>query len=156
MNGRNELIFGVETLHRPGNKVTVSDFASFEFSEKYDTFYESKCHFLVKIPRNRKKMHFWLIKGVIFLQKLKISKIWNRNFVAGPMKSLYTKNQLIPTFRLWLLFFLRRKSSSEIATRKSEKIAVFWPKIGQFSKFFKNQLGSVSYTHLTLPTILRV
>ena len=34
----------------------------------------------------------------------------------------------------------RRKCSTEIATRKSEKITVFRPKIGQFSKFFKNPL----------------
>ena len=69
-----------------------------------------------KILRSRNKIPFWPIKGVIFLQKLKISKIQNRNFVAGPMKSLYTK----------------------IATQKSEKIVVFQPKIGLFSKCFKN------------------
>ena len=66
------------------------------------------------------KMPFWLIKGVIFLQKLKICKIQERNFVAGPMKSIYTKNQLIPTFRLWLLFF-----SGENVVPKSQRENTF-------------------------------
>ena len=51
MNGRNELIFGVETLYRPCNKLMDSDFVNFEFLEKYDTFYEPKGHFFVKNPR---------------------------------------------------------------------------------------------------------
>ena len=69
------------------------------------------------------KMPFWLVKGVIFLQKLKICKIQERNFVAGPMKSLYTKNQLIPTICLWLLFFYSKKVVQKSQRKNRKKSA---------------------------------
>ena len=82
-------------------------------------------------------MPFWLIKGVIFLQKLKISKIWNLQFVAGPMRSLYTKNQLIPTIRLWLLFFSGEKGGPKSQRANRKKSTFFGRKSANFRNFSK-------------------
>ena len=83
------------------------------------------------------KIPFWLIKGVIFLQKLKISKIWDHQFVAGPMKSLYTKNQLIPTFRLWLLFFSGENVVPKSQRENRKKSPFFGQKSANFRNFSK-------------------
>ena len=77
---------------------------------------------------------FWLIKGVLFLRKLTVSKIQKRKFVSGPMKSLYTKNQLIPTIRLWLLFFSGEKVVPKSQHENREKSPFF----GQNSAKFRN------------------
>ena len=91
-------------------------------------------------------MSFWLIKGVIFFQKLKISKIWNRNFVAGPMKSLSTKNQLILTIPLWLLFFSGEKGGP-ISQRKNRKKSTFFGRksanFRNFSKIIRNLIKHI-------------
>ena len=84
-----------------------------------------------------KQISFWLIKGVIFLQKLKISKIWDHQFVAGPMKSLYTKNQLIPTFRLWLLFFSGENVVPKSQRENQKKSPFFGEKSATFQNFLK-------------------
>ena len=67
-------------------------------------------------------MPFWLIKGVIFLKKLKISEIQMHNFAAGAMKSLYTGNQLMT---IPLLISILFKRTAKIATRKSKKKLFF-------------------------------
>ena len=82
-------------------------------------------------------MHFWLIKGVIFHQKLKISKIWNRIFVTRLMKSLYTKNPLIPTTRLWLLFFSGEKVVPKMQRRNRKKSPFLGQKSANFQNFSK-------------------
>ena len=82
-----------------------------------------------------KQISFWLIKGVIFLQKLKISKIWDHQFVAGPMKSLYTKNQLIPTFRLWLLFFSGENVVPKSQRENLKKLLFVGEKSANFQNF---------------------
>ena len=82
-------------------------------------------------------MPFWLIKGVIFFQKLKISKIWNHQFVAGPMKSLYTKNQLILTIPLWLLFFSGEKGGPKSQRENRKKSTFFGRKSANFRNFSK-------------------
>ena len=91
-------------------------------------------------------MPFWLIKGVIFFQKLKISKIWNRNFVAGPMKSLSTKNQLILTIPLWLLFFSGEKGGP-ISQRENRKKSTFFGRksanFRNFSKIIRNLIKHI-------------
>ena len=83
------------------------------------------------------KMPFCLIKGVIFLQKLKISKIQERNFVAGPMRSLYTKNQLILTTRLWLLFFSGENVVPKPQRENRKKSPFFGQKSANFQNFSK-------------------
>ena len=83
------------------------------------------------------KMPFWLIKGVIFLQKLKICKIQERNFVAGPMKSLYTKNQPIPTISLWLLFFSGENVVPKSQRENWKKSPFFGQKSANFRNFSK-------------------
>ena len=114
-----------------------SDFANFEFLEKYDIFFSQKGIFL-QFPRIfYEKMPFWLIKGVIFLQKLKISKIWIHQFVAGPMKSLYTKNQLNPTIRLWLLFFCGENLVPKLQRKNREKSPFYGQKSANFRNFSK-------------------
>ena len=99
-----------------------------------------------KILWNRRKMPFWLIKGVMFFQKLKISKIWNRNFVAGPMKSLSTKNQLILTIPLWLLFFSGEKGGP-ISQRENRKKSTFFGRksanFRNFSKILRNLIKHI-------------
>ena len=65
----------------------VSDFANFEFLEKYDTFYEPKGHFLVK------KFSEIVQKNAILAHKLghnsvKISKI---PYVLLLLQALYRK-----------------------------------------------------------------
>ena len=82
-------------------------------------------------------MPIWLIKGVIFFQKLKISKIRDHQFVAGPMRSLYTKNQLIPTIRLWLLFFCGENVVPKSQRENREKSPFFGDKSANFQKFSK-------------------
>ena len=82
-------------------------------------------------------MPFWPIKGVIFLLKLNISKIQERNFVAGTMKSLYTKNQPIPTIRLWLLFFSGENVVPKSQRENREKSPFFGQKSANFRNFSK-------------------
>ena len=83
------------------------------------------------------KIPFWLIKGFIFLQKLKVNKIWDHQFVARPMKSLYTKNQLIPTIRLWLLFFSGEKVVPKSQRENRKKSQFFGQKSANFQNFSK-------------------
>ena len=83
------------------------------------------------------KMPFWLIKGVMNFQKLKISKIQERNFVAGPMKSIYTKNQLNPTFGHWLLFFSGENVVPKSQRENREKSPFFGQKSANFRNFSK-------------------
>ena len=83
------------------------------------------------------KMPFWLIKGVIFLQKLKISKIQERNFVAGPMNSLCTKNQLIRNIHLWLLFFSGENVVPKSQRGNRKKSPFFGQKSANFQNFSK-------------------
>ena len=82
-------------------------------------------------------MPFWLVKSVIFLRKLKITKIQERNFVAGPMRSLYTKNQLIPTIRLWLLFFSGENVVPKSQRENRKKSPFFGQKSANFWNFSK-------------------
>ena len=94
------------------------------------------------------KMPFWLIKGVIFLQKLKISKIWELQFVAGPMRSLYTKNQLIPTIRLWLLFFSGEKVVPKSQRENRKKLPFFGQKSANFQNFSKIIWKSIKHIEI--------
>ena len=94
------------------------------------------------------KMPFWLIKGVIFLQKLKICKIQERNFVAGPMKSIYTKNQLIPTFRLWLLFFSGENVVPKSQRGNRKKSPFFGQKSANFRNFSKIMWNTIKHIEI--------
>ena len=123
-----------------------SYFANFEYLEKYDTYYEPKGHFFVKILGNCKKNALLAKKYVICLQKLKISKIWIHQFVAGPIKSLYTKNQLIPTIRLWLLLFSGEKVVPRSQGKNRKKMLFFGTKSANFqnvSKIFWNLMKHI-------------
>ena len=93
-------------------------------------------------------MPFWLIKGVIIPQKLKISKIWNLQFVAGPMRSLYTKNQLILTIRFWLLFFSGEKVVPKSQRENRKKLRFFGQKSAKFQKFLKIIWKSIKHIEI--------
>ena len=93
-------------------------------------------------------MPFRFIKGVIFFQKLKISEIWNLQFVAGPMRSLYTKNQLIPTIRLWLLFFSGEKVVPKSQRENRKKLPFLGQKSANFQNFSKIIWKSIKHIEI--------